>query len=86
MDNRIMMLIMALTTFIAYPFLSGDDRKQVSPLATQVDDIEDSDEIADDEDDEPVMLEDDDESDQQVRKENENINGTASDPQIRREN
>ena len=82
MDNRIIMLVMALTTFLAYPFLSGDGRKQVAPLAAQMDETEDEEEI---DDDEPVSMDDDEdewESDPQLKKENEKNNSTATDPQM----
>ncbi len=59
MDNRIIMLVMAAMTFIAYPFLSADVRKQVSPLATEVDDLDDQDEM--DEEGSTVMAEEDEE-------------------------
>jgi hypothetical protein len=81
------MFVMALATFIAYPFLSGNDRKQVAPLATQMDDPVDDDEL--DDDGEPVMMDDDEDnymSDQQIDKGNQNINRPASDPQIKNEN
>ncbi len=59
------MLIMSLTTFLAYPFLSGDDRKQVSPVAYSQEDDSDEDEMyyEDDEfsdEDEPVRMDEDD--------------------------
>lgn len=57
MDSRIIMLIMSVATFIAYPFLSGDGRKQVAPLAAQMDETEDQEET--DDEDQPVMMEDD---------------------------
>jgi hypothetical protein len=86
MDNRIIMLVMALTTFIAYPFLSGDDRKQVAPLANHIDEPVDEDEIEDD--DEVVMMEDDDDlqlAELQLKKESENMKSSITDPQIKNE-
>jgi hypothetical protein len=81
------MLVMALTTFIAYPFLSGADRKQVAPLATHIDEPVDEDEIEDD--DEAVMMDDDDDqqlSELQLKKESENVKSSIADPQIKNEN
>ena len=85
MDSRIIVLVMSLMTFVAYPFLSGSDRKQVAPLATQMDETEDEQEADDDED--PVMMEDEDDevSDLQLGAENQYIRGTASDSPIGQE-
>ncbi|HEY5235235.1 MAG TPA: hypothetical protein VIJ14_03560 [Rhabdochlamydiaceae bacterium] len=79
MDSRIIVLVMALTTFIAYPLLSDGDRKQVAPLATHMDEPEDEPEPEDDED--PVMMEDEDDevADLQLDTENQYIRGTALD-------
>ncbi len=83
MDSRIIMLVMSLMTFVAYPFLSGSDRKQVSLLAspaTQTDELED--------DEDPVMMQDEDNevADLQLDTENQYIKSKASDAQIREEN
>jgi hypothetical protein len=80
-----MMLIMALTTFITYPLLSDGERKQVAPLATQMDETEDEQEADDDED--PVMMEDEDDevADLQLGAESQYIRGTASDSPIGQE-
>jgi hypothetical protein len=85
MDSRIILLLMSLTTFIAYPFLSASDRKQVLPLATKMDEPED--EELDDED-EPVTMEDDEDevSDLQIDEETKNIREKASDQKIVGEN
>lgn len=86
MDSRIIVLIMALTTFFAYPFLSSNDRKQVAPLATQMDEADDDPEPEDE--DEPVMMEDEDEevADLQLGHETQGIRKTASDSRIGAEN
>jgi hypothetical protein len=78
-------LMMALTTFFAYPFLSGSDRKQVAPLATQMDEEED---LEAEDEDEPVMMEDEDDevSDLQLGNETQAIRNKASDSQIGVEN
>ncbi len=78
MDQRIILLVMSLATFIAYPFLSGDDRKQVAPLETPIDEPEEE-EI--DDDDEAVWIEDD----LQIEKEQEKIRSSITDPQIQTE-
>jgi hypothetical protein len=101
MDSRIIILVMSLMTFFAYPFLSGSDRKQVSPLASQTDETEDEPEPEEDED--PVMMQDEDDevadlqlgneyqyirgkaSDSQIGRENEQIKSSASDPQLAKE-
>lgn len=87
MDSRIIMLVVSLMTFVAYPFLSGNDRKQVAPLstpATQTDEPE-YDEPEDDED--PVMMQDEDDevADLQLGDENQYIRSKASDAQIKEE-
>lgn len=84
MDSRIIMLVVSLMTFFAYPFLSGSDRKQVAPLATQTDEPEDEPE----EDEDPVMMQDEDDevADLQLGAENQYIRSKASDVQIREEN
>lgn len=81
MDQRILIFLMSLTTFIAYPFLSADDRKHVAPLATQVEDAE-PEEIDDDED--PISMDDDEEEcslDPQINKENKKNRKPTTDPQ-----
>jgi len=77
------MLLMSLVTLNAYPFLSADDRKQVAPLATPMEETEDE-EVAD-EDEDPVMMEDE-VADLQLDKENQYIRSKASDVQIGKEN
>ncbi len=90
MDSRIIMLVMSLVTFVAYPFLSADGRKQVAPLttpgATPIDETEEQQEADDDED--PVMMEDEDDevADLQLGNENQYIRAKASDVQIGKEN
>ena len=82
MDQRILILLMSLTTFIAYPFLSADDRKHVAPLATQIKDADQPEEIEDDED--PVSMDDDEEEsslDPQINKESEKNRKPTTDPQ-----
>lgn len=83
MDSRIIMLMMSMVTFLAYPFLSGDGRKHVAPLASRVDEIDEDD---DQDDDDPVSMDDDEddarEADQQLKQENQNNTQSASDPQI----
>lgn len=79
MESRIIVLIMALTTFFAHPFLSGSDRKYVAPLP-----IEEADDEPEPEDeDEPVMMEDDDDvADLQLGIETESLRKSASDSKI----
>ena len=48
MDSRIIMLVMSMITFLAYPFLSGDGRKHVAPLGAAVDEIDDPEDQEDD--------------------------------------
>ena len=85
MDSRIIILVVSLMTFFAYPFLSGSDRKQVAPLATQT---EPEDEPEPEEDEDPVMMQDEDDqvADLQLGAENQYIRSKASDVQIREEN
>ena len=85
MDSRIIMLALSLITFFAYPFLSASDRKQVAPLATQMDEPEDEES---EEDEDPVMMQDEDDevADLQLDDEVQYIRGKASDPQIKEEN
>ena len=74
---------MTLTTFIAYPFLTASDRKQVAPLATQIDEPEEEEEP--DDEDEPVTMDDDEITDLQIDEETKDIRAKASDQQIVRE-
>lgn len=80
MDQRIILLVMSLATFIAYPFLSGDDRKHVAPLETPIDEPEEEEEIEDD--GEAVWIEDD----LQLENEQEKMRSSIIDPQIQTEN
>ncbi|HEX2579304.1 MAG TPA: hypothetical protein VHK67_02750 [Rhabdochlamydiaceae bacterium] len=84
MEYRIIVLIMALTTFFAYPLLSGSDRKHVAPLPVE----EADDELEPEDEDEPVMMEDEDDdiADLQLGIENESLRKSASDSRIGVEN
>lgn len=83
MDSRIIMLVMSMVTFLAYPFLTGDGRKHVAPLATRVEEVDDQE---DQEDDDPISMEDDDEDDHQydlsLKQENQSNTESAMDDQI----
>ncbi len=87
MDSRIIMLVVSLMTFVAYPFLSGSDRKQVAPLATPATQSDEPEEEPE-EDEDPVMMQDEDDevADLQLSAENQYIRSKASDVQIREEN
>lgn|GEM_PF-1647592 len=83
MDSRIIVLIMALTTYFAYPFLSGSDRKHVAPLPLDLSMEEADDEPEPEDEDEPVMMDDEDDvADLQIGIETESLRKSASDSKI----
>jgi len=66
MNNRIIVLSMTIATMLAHPFLSGDDKKLVSPLPPAAVQNGDTDDSQEDLDEDEGVYEDTDEDEDEL--------------------